>query len=91
MLYSQDALHETTEVDKFYADDSSNLDGLLARRGQPTHIVLFGALYQAQDLKSRTRRMYEVVYSNRWNGLDILQDDARRRGGILVMKHLGPS
>jgi hypothetical protein len=92
MPSSHDAVHNKTEVDKFYQDDSADLDLLLTRRAiRPTHIVLFGALYQAQEPRSQTRRMYEIVYLNRWNGLDILQDDVRRKGGIVVMKHLVPS
>lgn len=90
-LHSQNVFHDKTEVDKFYRDHLSNLDLLLAGgRVQPTHIVLFGSLYEVQDSESRARKGCEIVYS-KWNGFNLLQDDARRRGGVVVLEQPRPS
>jgi hypothetical protein len=90
-LCSQDAVHGKTEVDSFYQDSSSSLDLLLEQRENlPTQIVLFGALHRAQAPGTRVKELYEIVYSNGWNGFDNLQDDGRRRGGILVLEYTGP-
>lgn len=65
----------------------SDLDILLQRkRACPTHIVLFGDLLATQPENSRTLATYDIVHLDRWNGFDILQDDIRRRGGILVLQ-----
>lgn len=80
-----------TEVEEFYEGLSSDLELFLTNRGVlPTHIVMFGDLYQAQSPDSQTTRTYRLVTSS-WNGFDILQDDARRRGGIIVLENLRPS
>jgi hypothetical protein len=90
-LHSQTVSHDKNEVEKFYQDHLSNLDLLLGTRGvQPTHIVLFGSLYEVQDSESRARKGCEIVYS-KWNGFDLLQDDARRRGGVVVLEQPRPS
>lgn len=74
-------------MDTFYQDDMSSLDILLNRRGdQPTHIVLFGGLYAAQPARSQTLASYDVVHHDGWNGIDMLQDDDRRKGGVFVLQ-----
>lgn len=75
-------------MDAFYRDTKTNLDALIINANKPTLIVLFDTLYQSQLSGTSAKELYKVIYRNRWNGADLLQDDARRRGGIIVLERL---
>lgn len=73
----------------FYQDPYANIAGGLSSTDPPTRLVLFGDLLGATNGSEAIgaylkRNNWELVWHCAFNGLDILQDDAKRKGGVHV-------
>ncbi|ORX34966.1 GPI mannosyltransferase [Kockovaella imperatae] len=101
-LEASESQHRTQQ-DLFYASPVTFIKSTFAHASQktprsateatPSHLILFGDLLHQTDPHSSgtvehiLRDMgYEQVWSM-WNGFDMAQDDAKRRGGVRIWGH----
>lgn len=89
LTISIDSKAHVTQQSAFYADPqayirdtypSPPLDNLMSDK--PSHILLFGHILPLIGDQLAQRGYVEVWHG--WNGFDLAQDEAERRGGVRV-------